>query len=162
MMKALILAFGVVLALVASPATGPALAFDEASTAPVNVDETGLGLRGYDPVAYFVENAPVEGKADLTASHADVTYRFASESNRALFLANPAQYAPHYGGFCQMGAALGKKLDGDPLVWRVADGKLFVYAYPAALEGFMKDVPGNTEKADANWPEIKDIAPKDL
>lgn len=161
-MKRLALAAGLAAALAAGAIAVPALAFDETSTAAVNVDENGVGLRGFDPVAYFTEGEPVAGDADVTASHADVTYHFASEANRDMFLENPEQFAPQYGGFCQMGAALGQKLDGDPEVWRVADDKLFVYAYPAAKEGFMQDVAGNTEKADTNWPLIKDKAPQDL
>ncbi len=161
-MKKLALAAGLAAALLMGAVSAPAFAFDETSTAAVNVDAEGLGLRGYDPVAYFAVGAPVEGLEAITASHADVTYRFASEANRDRFLENPAQYAPHYGGFCQMGATLGKKLDGDPEVWRVADGQLFVYAYPAAKVGFLKDVAGNTATADTNWPLIKDKAPNDL
>lgn len=160
--RTVLLALGLAVALMTTGVSNTALAFDENSTATVNVDASGLGLRGFDPVAYFSIGAPVEGSADLTATHADVTYHFSTEANRERFLEDPAQYAPQYGGFCQMGAALGKKLDGDPGVWRVADGKLFVYAYPAAKEGFLGDVPGNTMKADTNWPQIKDKAPKDL
>ena len=70
----------------------PACAFDDNSTAEVNLDATGLGLRGYDSVSYISDGAPDIGSEDLTASHADVTYRFASEANRAAFPANPAQY----------------------------------------------------------------------
>lgn len=161
-MKNLFVAAALAAAVLTGAANAPAIAFDESSTASVNVDANGLGLRGHDPVAYFVAGKPVEGVEALTASHADVTYRFSSEANRDAFLANPAKYAPQYGGFCQMGAAVGKKLDGDPNVWRVDGNKLFVYAYPAAKEGFLKDAPGNTVKADNNWPEIKDKAPKDL
>lgn len=161
-MKNFALATSLTAALLTVTVAVPAIAFDETSTAAVNVDENGLGLRGFDPVAYVTEGAPVAGEARVSASHADVTYHFASEANRDMSLKNPAQFAPRYGGFCQMGEALGKKLDGDPAVWRVTDGMLFVYAYPAAKEGFPKDVPGNTEKADTNWPQIKDKAPKDL
>ncbi|MGF1445011.1 MAG: YHS domain-containing (seleno)protein [Pikeienuella sp.] len=161
-MKQIAFVASLVAALMFGAATAPAFAFDETSTAAVNVDADGLGLRGFDPVAYFEGGAPSEGLAEITASHADVTYRFSSEANRAKFQEEPEKYAPQFGGFCQMGAALGKKLDGDPTVWRVADDKLFVYAYPAAKEGFLTDVAGNTEKADTNWPVIKDKAPKDL
>lgn len=161
-MKNLFLAAGLALALVTGAASLPAVAFDESSTASVNVDANGLGLRGHDPVAYFVAGEPTEGLKELTADHNDVTYRFASAANRDAFVANPDKYAPQYGGFCQMGATLGKKLDGDPTVWRIDGDMLFVYAYPAAKEGFMKDVSGNTVKADTNWPNIKDKAPKDL
>lgn len=149
-------------ALLAVPVVVPVEAYDPASTASINVDATGLGLRGYDPVAYVAAGAPQLGEEAITASHAGVTYRFASEDNRQAFLADPDTYAPQYGGFCQFGVALGKKLDGDPTVWRVADGKLYVYAYPDALKGFLKDVPGNTAKAQTNWPKIKDVAPQDL
>lgn len=81
--------------------------------------------------------------------------------NRDLFVANPSKYAPQYGGFCQMAAALGKKLDGDPSVWRVDGDMLFVYAYPAAKDVFVQDIAGNTQKADTNWPVIKGKVPKD-
>lgn len=162
-MKNLAVAVSLTAAVLATDAlVAPALAFDETSTAAVNVDEHGLGLRGFDPVAYFTDGAPVAGNARLTADYAEVTYYFTSEENREMFLENPSQFAPQYGGFCQMGAALGKKLDGDPEVWRVNDGRLFVYAYPEAKEGFLEDVSGNTEKANANWPLIKDKAPQDL
>ncbi|MGF1528530.1 MAG: YHS domain-containing (seleno)protein [Candidatus Competibacterales bacterium] len=161
-MKKLALAAGLATALVMGSFAVPGYAFDENSTAAVNVDETGLGLRGFDPVAYITVGEPASGEETITASHEGVTYRFASEQNKAAFVENPSKFAPQYGGFCQMGASLGKKLDGDPEVWRVEGDKLFLYAYPAAKEGFMQDVPGNTVKANTNWPLIKDKAPKDL
>lgn len=139
----------------------PLRAFDETSTAAINVDADGLGLRGWDPVSYQ-SGAPRMGDAAFAAEHAGARYHFADAASRDAFLADPARFAPRFGGFCQFGVALGKKLDGDPQVWRVADGRLFVYAYPAAKEGFLKDVPGNTAKAEANWPGIRDVAPQDL
>jgi YHS domain-containing protein len=107
-MRKFALAVGLSAALLSGFATIPAFAFDENSTAAINVDESGLGLRGYDPVGYFEAGAPTKGSADLTAEHNGVTYHFASSENRDLFTANPSKYAPQYGGFCQMGAALGK------------------------------------------------------
>ena len=154
-MKTFALIASLAAALLIGAGAVPAYAFDDSSNAEVNVDATDLGLRGYDPVSYISDGAPAIGSEDLTASQADVTYRFASE-------ANPAQYVSQYGGFCQMGAALGKKLHGAPNVWRAENGMLFLYAYPAAKDGFLKDVAGNTEKADTNWPLIKDKVPKDL
>ena len=35
------------------------------STPAVNIDATGLVIRGYDPVAYFTEGRPVAGRSDL-------------------------------------------------------------------------------------------------
>jgi YHS domain-containing protein len=161
-MRKFALAVGLSAALLSGFATIPAFAFDENSTAAINVDESGLGLRGYDPVGYFEAGAPTKGSADLTAEHNGVTYHFASSENRDLFTANPSKYAPAVWWLLPDGCSTRQKTDGDPAVWRIDGDKLFVYAYPAAKEGFVQDIPGNTQKADTNWPVIKDKAPKDL
>ena len=57
-----------------------------------NVDGSGLALKGYDPVSYFVENKPVKGRTEFTAQHEGATYRFASAANRDTFTAAPAKY----------------------------------------------------------------------
>ena len=61
-----------------------------------------------------------------------------------------------------MDAALGKNSTVPPRSGVSRTGMLFLYAYPATKDGFLKDVAGNTGKADTNWPLIKDKAPKDL
>jgi hypothetical protein len=91
-----------------------------------------------------------------------VTYRFASSANREAFLADPERYAPAYGGFCAMGVALGKKFDGDPKAWHIADGKLYLNLNPSVQKKWLEDVPGHNVKANANWPRIEDKTPKSL
>jgi len=49
-----------------------------------------LMLEGHDAVAYFTRNEAVRGDAAIQATHAGVTWRFASEANRAEFLRSPA------------------------------------------------------------------------
>ncbi len=140
----------------------PATAYDPASTAAVNVDKAGVGLRGYDPVAYFKIGAPQRGNASFSASHNGVTYHFADAANRDLFKSRPEAFAPQFGGFCETGVSLKKKLDGDPDVWRVADGKLYVYINRGAMNKLLEDPVAGSRTAVANWPQIKDKAPKDL
>lgn len=139
-----------------------ALAYSETSTKAVNIDTAGLAIRGYDPVAYFTVGKPTPGNAQFTAQHDGATYRFANAANRDAFVKDPAKYAPAYGGFCAMGAALEKKLDGDPNLWRIVDGKLYLNVGEPAQKRWLEDVPGNIGKAQANWPKIRDKAPKDL
>jgi YHS domain-containing protein len=139
-----------------------AQAYDITSKAPINVTSAKIALQSHDPVAYFTEGKPVLGSAAFSAEHEGATYRFASDANRKTFVANPAKYAPLHGGFCQMGAANGKKLDGDPNLFRVEGGRLAVFSYPAALEAFKKDPEGNAKKAETNWGTIKDKAPREL
>jgi YHS domain-containing protein len=137
-------------------------AYDENSTAAVNVDAKGIGLKGHDPVAYFTVGAPTAGKAEYTARHDGVTYQFASAANRDTFKAAPAKYAPQFGGFCAMGVALEKKLDGDPAAWTVAEGKLYVNVNKDVQKKYLEDVTGNNKKAEANWPQLRSKTPKSL
>ena len=125
-LRASLLAVTTAIALCAAIVPLAAHAYDENSTAAINVDAKGVGLKGHDPVAYFTAGAPTAGKAEFNAAHAGVTFLFASAANRDAFKADPAKYAPQYGGFCAMGVALERKLDGDPNAWRVVDGKLYL------------------------------------
>lgn len=139
-----------------------ALAFDEASTSPINTDKQGLMLRGHDPVAYFKQNAAVMGSPQFAATHNGVTYHFASSENREAFLKSPAQYSPEFGGFCAMGAALGRKLDGDPQVFRVVEGKLYLNVNKDVQAKWVQDIPANLKAAETNWRQIRDKAPREV
>ena len=142
--------------------SGPALAYDENSNSAVNVDASGLALKGHDPVAYFTVAKPTPGQAQFSAQHQGATYRFASAANRDAFVASPDKYAPAYGGFCAMGVALEKKLDVDPQAWRVVDGRLVLNVNKDVQKRWLDDVPGNLATAEKNWPRLKDRVPKSL
>lgn len=122
----------------------------------INADAEGIMLHGYDPVAYFATGQPTKGTPQYTAAHMDGRYLFTSAANRDAFLKDPDKYAPQYGGYCAMGAALGRKLDGDPNQWKIVDGKLYLNVNADAAKAWNRDVPGNIAKASANWPTIKD------
>ncbi|MCZ8165652.1 YHS domain-containing (seleno)protein [Silanimonas sp.] len=149
------------LALGAGFAAAPAFAYDEASPAAINVD-AGVILHGHDAVAYQTENRPVKGNAAFSATHEGATYHFVSAANRDAFLADPARYAPAYGGFCAMGAALEKKLDIDPTQFKVVDGRLYLNVNADVFTAWEKDIPTNIKNANQNWPGIKDTAPNAL
>ena len=116
------------------------------------VSATAVG--GYDPVAYFTEGKPVEGKRDITHSWKGVTWRFASEKNRDAFKANPAAYAPQYGGYCAWAVSQGYTAKGDPKHWKVVNGKLYLNYDARVQRDWEKDVSGNIVKADKNWPAV--------
>lgn len=151
---------GLAAALAALPLA--ARAYDENATAEINVDPSGLALRGHDPVAYHTMGKPTLGDARFEATYEGARYRFASAEHRDAFVKEPARYAPAYGGFCAMGVSLEKKFDGDPQLWRIVDGKLYVNVAPGAHTRWLEDVKGNIGRAEGNWPKIKDKAPKAL
>jgi hypothetical protein len=141
---------------------GPVLAFDPSSPAPVNVERSGVGLKGNDPVSYFAVGEPVEGDPAITAVHDGTLYAFASTANRDAFVVDPERYLPAYGGFCALGMSFGKKVDIDPNAWKIVDGKLYVQANPRAAELWQRDIAGNISKADGEWPTVMNRAPDEL
>lgn len=113
-----------------------------------------LAVSGFDPVAYFVEGKPVEGRADLEFEWNGATWRFASASNLDAFKANPEAYAPQYGGYCAWAVSQGYTASSDPQAWRVVDGKLYLNYSKSVQERWATDIPGNIAKADRNWPKV--------
>ncbi|MEM8979615.1 MAG: YHS domain-containing (seleno)protein [Pseudomonadota bacterium] len=134
---------------VAVSLAGPALAAE-----PPVFSKNGLAIRGYDPVAYFTEAKPVEGKAEFTAQYEGATWRFASAANRDAFVADPAAFAPQYGGYCAYAVSKGSTASTSPNAWRVHDGKLYLNFNKAVRSIWSRDIPGNVMKADANWPSV--------
>ncbi len=115
----------------------------------------GVAIRGYDPVAYFMDHKPVKGSPDFTVEHRGSTFHFVSASNRDAFAANPEKFLPQYGGFCAFGMAKGYKATTDPAAYTIVGGRLYLNYSLSVRELWQEDIPGNIRKADANWPEVK-------
>lgn len=139
----------------------PAAAFEPNSTAAVNLDD-GVAIKGHDPVAYFTQGAAVAGDPSLTAAHDGATYRFASADNLAAFQADPARYAPAYGGFCAYGAAYGSKIDVDPEAFAIVDDRLYLNVSKRINRRWSQDVDARIDEANENWPRIRNTAPAAL
>ncbi|MGK7909870.1 MAG: YHS domain-containing (seleno)protein [Synechococcus sp.] len=116
--------------------------------------EGGIAIDGTDPVAYFTDNAPVPGSAELTYEWGGATWQFSTEENRDLFASNPEAYAPQYGGHCAWAVAQGYSAPTVPDAWSIVDGKLYLNFDSSVQNRWERDVPGNIAKADANWPEV--------
>lgn len=128
----------------------------------MNADANDLAIKGYDPVSYFTMSNPKMGKASYTATYKGGIYRFSSEENRDMFKANPAKYAPQYGGFCAFGVAMEKKFDTDPLAWKIVDNKLYLNLNKDVQKKWLTDVPGYLGQSNDNWGDIKNVAADEL
>jgi YHS domain-containing protein len=119
-------------------------------------NDRGVGAKGYDVVAYFTDGKAVKGNPQFTHEHGGVTWQFASAEHRDMFKADPAKYAPQYGGYCAYGVAVGGLYDVQPEnSWSVVDGRLYLNKDPGVKQTWLKDVPGNISKAETNWPKIR-------
>jgi YHS domain-containing protein len=115
---------------------------------------SSLAVGGYDAVAYFKQNQPVKGKPEFTFDYKGAKWQFASADNLNAFKANPTAYAPQYGGYCAWAVSQGYTASGDPLVWNIVGGRLFLNYDKSVQATWSKDIPGHIKQADKNWPGV--------
>ena len=119
---------------------------------PVNKNRKGIALRGYDPVAYFTEHRPVKGGDAFSYHWMGGTWLFSSAAHRDSFQGDPAKYAPQFGGYCAYAASENYIYDGDPEVWRVVDGKLYVNYNRKAQGLWEAKLTERIAAGHRNWP----------
>jgi Endoribonuclease L-PSP len=106
-------------------------------------DEPRVSISGYDPVAYFTDGKPVQGKTEFEYLWHKLRWRFANGEHRDLFVNDPDRYTPQYDGYCAMGTSAddaAHKDSVDPEAWAIVDGKLYL-----------------THNLDAGGATVKDI-----
>jgi YHS domain-containing protein len=141
------------IALVLSPvmATTPALA----DKAPIWTSfGSNVAIGGYDPVAYFALGRPTQGTAAFKATYQGAEFRFASAANRASFLANPARYAPQFGGYCAWAVSQGYTAGIDPNAWAIVDGKLYLNYNRTIQSRWQADRANLIAAGNRNWPTV--------
>ncbi len=112
----------------------------------------GLAIGGMDALSYFEEGAPRPGSAAFGLIWRGVEWRFASAATRDAFEMRPAAYAPSFGGYCAWSLSQGVLAGGDPLVWSVHQGHLYLMHDAAARRLWLGDVAGHVARAQAAWP----------
>ncbi|MCU0855191.1 MAG: YHS domain-containing protein [Rhodobacteraceae bacterium] len=157
-------AFALAFTVIAATA-GAAIAGDQ------YIDDTGFAVSGYDVVSYFdlpqsaigePQQGPLAGKSSITAEYNGATFAFASEENRDRFLADPARFAPQYDGHCAYGVAKGGKVPGNPTLWRIVDGKLYLNITQNVVGFWEADIPGNLRASETNWVTLEPQAASDM
>jgi len=99
-------------------ALGLALSASAQTKTLLNLEKTGVAIQGYDPVAFFTQNAPVKGRPELMKSNQwrDVPVRF--QKDKELFDKEPAKYEPIFGGYCAFGVS---KINSCRSMWRLSN-----------------------------------------
>ncbi len=121
-----------------------------------------VAVGGYDAVVYHTQGKAMRGTGDHVAMYGGEAYLFANEQNKEKFVASPHRFAPAYGGYCAYGVSVGKKFVGDPEIWKIVGGKLYLNLNADIQKLWKKDIRGNITKAESNWPRIRAKAPSDL
>ena len=128
-------------------------------------EEPKLSISGYDPVAYFTDGKPVQGKAEIEYLWHKLRWRFANSEHRDLFTKEPDRYTPQYDGYCAMGVsagAEGHKDTVDPKAWAIVDGKLYLTHMTQAIDDWRQNPANYIKQADANWAAVQDLAAPEI
>lgn len=124
--------------------------------------QSGLGLKGYDPVSYFPEGGgqPLVGQMSFRLEYMGVTYQFANAANLDLFTMNPDKYEPTYGGWCAYAMASGSKVDINPMLYTINGHRLHFFVSRRAKQNFDTDIAGFEMRADEFWKNISGEMPR--
>jgi len=124
-------------------------------------EEPKLSISGYDPVAYFTEGKPVQGKTEFEYLWHKLRWRFANDAHRDVFVKDPDRYAPQYDGYCAMGVAetggAAHKDTVDPEAWAIVDGKLYLTHMRQGMDAWRENPAEYIKQADGNWAVVKDL-----
>ena len=115
---------------------------------------SNTAVEGHDAVAYFTQGKPVKGSKDFSTEYQGAEFRFASAENLETFKADPAKYAPQYGGYCAWAVSQGMTAKGDADHWAIVDGKLYLNYNKKIQNTWNEDRSGFITKADAEWPNV--------
>jgi YHS domain-containing protein len=115
---------------------------------------SGIAIDGYDPVSYFTDPEPQQGKPDFEYDWAGVPWYFDSAANRDVFSRNPTIYAPQFGGHCLMSLSRGYVSDGKPRLYVVDGLKLYFFYSTANRDAFLLSKAQAVADATKNWPAL--------
>ncbi len=131
--------------------TGTSIFANEISTGRFN--NTAIG--GYDPVAYHLLGEHKKGNADFSILWKGAEWRFLSRENLDLFEIDPDVYAPIFGGFCANAMSQGKKVRGNPKIWRIYKDNLYLFYSRSGRDSWDLDTDNKIQLAINFWKELQ-------
>ncbi len=124
-----------------------------------NVAANGVALSGYSPVSYFTKGYAEPGHPDFAVDHDGVTYLLANAEQAEQFKADPARYAPAFGGWCAFGMSISDKFPIDPTNFKIIDDELFVFLRNENIDARALWNQGDKKelkkKANAHWKKVQ-------
>lgn len=87
---------------------------------------SNTAVGGYDTTTYYSGEQPTKGSKKFSTKYKGANWHFANQANLEKFQANPEKYAPQYGGYCAWAVAHDNLVKGDPKVYHIQNGKLYL------------------------------------
>ena len=140
---------------------GQAYAQTEHRADKYNLNKSGLSIKGYDPVSYHL-GKPQKGLKSLSYNYNGALYLFSAQENRSLFIKNPSNYEPAFGGWCAWAMLKGDKVDIHPKRYKIISGKTYLF-YDGLFGNTLKkwnrlaiqeSEPELIKRADEHWQRL--------
>ena len=113
-----------------------------------------VALGGYCPVAYAAMGKAVKGDPKFASEYEGTTYYLANGKAKKMFDKAPQDYEVAYDGWCATGMAHGMKVESDPTLFVVQDGRTYLFSNEEARAMFVGDTAGVVAKADTKWTTV--------
>ena len=140
------------LAVAAAGAVGSAAAWRDSVT--------GLAIGGYDPVSYFVSRSARRGRERHELVQGGSAWRFVNSGNQAAFAAAPEVYSPRYQGYDPVALAQGGLSQGEPLIWSLHKGALYLFQNPVNRLRWLESPDSVRKEANRAWPRLSRTLPQ--
>ena len=95
-------------------------------------------LNGYCPASFLLTGKAVKGDPAIRSEYQGSVYYLADAEAKKQFDADPEKFLPQFGGLCTvaLGGSYGNRLPSDPAVFRVVDGKVYLFSVERAVKSF--------------------------
>lgn len=121
---------------------------------PVKGGSKDVELAGYCPVAYKMAGKPIKGKKEFAVKQDGKTYYLANEKAMKAFEKSPDKYGVKFNGWCATGLAMGKQVSGDPSIFMVHEGSVYLFSSKKAKKKFKSDPAKMAKKAGMNYMKM--------
>lgn len=120
----------------------------------INQGPGKLVIAGYDTTSYFRVGRPINGAVRHTVRWSGATWRFRTEKQAAAFRSNPKAFAPQFGAYCTGGLSQKHAVYGQPTIWRLYKGKVYLFATRYGSRRFDRNPEGVIRAARAYWETL--------
>lgn len=122
-----------------------------------------VALDGHCPVSYHTDGKATKGDSKHRAEFQGFAYHLADAEKKKKFEEEPEKYVPRIGGLCTvaLGGPYGNRFYGDPTVFAVVEGKLYLLSSERAKRSFDLKPTEYINRAEELYrmPEIEGACP---
>lgn len=115
---------------------------------------SNTAVGGYDTTSYYTGAEPIKGSKKFSTEYKGAKWLFANQANLEAFQANPEKYAPQYGGYCAWAIAHDNLVKGDPKVYHIQDGKLYLNYNKTVAERWLPRKDELIPEADGKYKTL--------